>query len=365
MVSFTQIIYAHVCNSRFATLEVENIATIKEIARAAGVSHSTVSRALNDSPLIAPATRERIQAIASEMDFEVNQAARSLNRRISNTVGLVIPEFFGDMKSELFFASLIGKLIQTLQIKGFLIKIEYGGIEDQRVRKLAKSKNVDGLILIQKDLPEADFLVLQESRMPYVFLHYEPELFDTDHVNLIKTDHRYGGYLATQHLLKHERRKLMTLTATEGISIEYEERTSGFWQALSEYGDDQSFVLKTELNFQDAYQTVYNAAIIQDGKVNGLFAQTDIIALAAIEALKDLGYQVPEDISVVGYDNLEIGSYFKPYLTTVEQPVDALVTKSCELLFRQMKAPGTQPEQQQIQPSLIIRSSVTPSIKEE
>ncbi|AOM83735.1 LacI family DNA-binding transcriptional regulator [Salisediminibacterium beveridgei] len=334
------------------------MATIKEIAKAAGVSHSTVSRALNHSPLIKEATRKRVQAIAAEMDFEVNQAARSLNQSISNTIGLVIPEFFGDMKSELFFASLIGKLIHTLQLQGFLIKIEYGGIEDQRVRRLARSKNVDGLILIQKDLPEEDFLVLKESRMPYVFLHYEPELFSTKDMNLVKTDHQYGGWLATSHLLTNGRRKLMTLTALDGISVEYQERTSGFLKALSEYREEQSGVIKTRLTFEDAYQKVFSSRKIQDGQINGLFAQTDIIALASIEAMKDLGIRVPEDISVIGYDNLEIGSYFKPYLTTVEQPVDALVAKGSDLLMRQIKEQGIFPEQQLIQPKLIVRSSV-------
>ncbi|ADI00306.1 LacI family DNA-binding transcriptional regulator [Salisediminibacterium selenitireducens] len=337
------------------------MATIKEIARAAGVSHSTVSRALNDSPLIAEGTKEKIRQLASEMDFEVNHAARSLNRRVSNVIGIVTPPFFGDMKSELFFASLTDQLIRALQDEGYLIKMEYGGAENGRVRKLSRGRNVDGLIIIDKDLPKSDAAFLKFEQMPVVFLHYEPEQFTPDEVYLVKTDHHTGGFLAGEHLLENNRRRLMSLTAKDGVSIEYTERTDGFLHALKTHRAPDPVVLKTALSFHAAYETVSMTPAIAKREIDGLFAQTDIIALAAIEAMKDMGVRVPEEIAVVGYDNIEIGSYFKPHLTTIEQPVRPMVETACRLLLEQMSGKNPPFQHVRIKPTLIKRDSVVAS----
>ncbi|KLO20927.1 MULTISPECIES: LacI family DNA-binding transcriptional regulator [unclassified Marinitoga] len=326
--------------------------TIKDIAKIAGVNPSTVSRSLNDYPNISKKTKEKIKKIAEELGFEFNEAARSLNKKKTNTIGVIIPQFFDDMRGEIFFANFLGKLIKEAQLKGYHVRIEYE-IEKNYIKKMIQSRSVDGLLLMNPDISKEDVEFILEKNIPYIFLHYLSENYINKDINFVRTDQQKGGYIATKYLIEKGYKNILTLS---GLSINHEfiERTNGYKKALKDFNIKNEYILDIDVTFEAAKKTIKkNKPLLK--KVDAIFAQTDLMALGVIEALNELHINVPKDLAVIGFDNIQIGTYFKPRLTTIEQPIDKLakigIKKLIELMEKSFKV------RKFIDPKLIIRQS--------
>jgi LacI family transcriptional regulator len=332
--------------------------TIKDIAKIAGVSHSTVSRSLNDSPLISTETKQRIQQIAKELGFEFNANARGLSIRKTGTIGLIYPEAFEDFNVNLFFSPLHNHIRRTLErealdlIVGFP-KNRFTG--ESNIQKLINRKKVDGLIIVHSKVDYYDLNYIKSSRIPFVFLHQKPAHID-DEVDFFCTDHFKGGYLATDHLLKLGCRNIICLSAD---GEEFEMRTEGYKAALNDAAIpfNDSLVLKGDCSFDSGYKAIKQTSGILK-KIDGIFAQSDLMALGAIQALQQLNIKVPQDIAVVGYDDIELGTYFSPKLTTVHQPREEIATLACERLIELLSDKAKKRKAKKIvQPTLVIRES--------
>ncbi|KLO23038.1 LacI family transcriptional regulator [Marinitoga sp. 1197] len=326
--------------------------TIKDIAKIAGVNPSTVSRSLNDYPNISKKTKEKIKKIAEELGFEFNEAARSLNKKKTNTIGVIIPQFFDDMRGEIFFANFLGKLIKEAQLRGYHVRIEYE-IEKNYIKKMIQSRSVDGLLLMNPDISKEDVEFILEKNIPYIFLHYLSENYINKDINFVRTDQQKGGYIATKYLIEKGYKDILTLS---GLSINHEfiERTNGYKKALKDFDIKNEYILDIDVTFESAKKTIKkNKPLLK--KVDAIFAQTDLMALGVIEALNELHINVPKDLAVIGFDNIQIGTYFKPRLTTIEQPIDKLakigIKKLIELMEKSFKV------RKFIEPKLIIRQS--------
>lgn len=330
------------------------MATIKDIAKIAGVSPSTVSRSLNDYPNISKKTKDKVKKIAEELGFEFNEAARSLNRKKTNTIGVIIPQFFDDMRGEIFFANLLGKLIREAQMEGYHVRIEYE-IEKKYIRKMIQSRSVDGLLLTNPYISKEDIDFILEKKFPYIFLHYVPENYynKISKINYVRINQEKGGYLATKYLIEKGAKKILTLS---GMSINYEfrERTAGYRKALKDYNINEEYILDTDVTFEAAKKAIKkNYKLLKN--MDAIFAQTDLVALGVIEALEEMDLKVPEDISVIGFDNIQIGTYFKPRLTTVEQPLDKLSKIGIKNIIKLM---GNEVKVRRfIEPKIIVRQS--------
>ncbi|SHE60008.1 transcriptional regulator, LacI family [Marinitoga hydrogenitolerans DSM 16785] len=326
--------------------------TIKDIAKIAGVSPSTVSRSLNDYPNISQKTKEKIKKIAEELGFEFNEAARSLNKKKTNTIGVIIPQFFDDMRGEIFFANFLGKLIKEAQVRGYHVRIEYE-IEKKYIKKMIQSRSVDGLLLMNPEISKEDIEFILEKKFPYIFLHYLSENYIDTNVNYVRTDQEKGGYIATKYLIEKGSRKILTLS---GLSINYEfiERTNGYKKAIEEYKIDKEYILDIDVTFESAKKAIHkNKKLLKE--IDAIFAQTDLMALGVIEALNELNIKIPEDISIIGFDNIQIGTYFKPRLTTIEQPIGKLARIGIKKLIELMEKNTN--VKKFIDPKLIIRES--------
>jgi LacI family transcriptional regulator len=332
--------------------------TIKDIAKIAGVSHATVSRALNDSNEISLKTKEKIKKIADELGFVYNVNAKRLNQNKTNTIGLVTPKFFGEIKSEIFFASLIGKTIETLKLKDYKTYIEIFENENEIIT-LIKSRQIDALIFVEKEISNNLIKFMNKNNFPFIFLHYLPEKINNFNlINYVRTDHFYGGYIATKHLIENGYKNILTITANKGISIEYTERTEGYLQAIKE-NNLKSFIFYNDLNFHSTFDLINeNIDYIKNNNIDAIFAQTDIMALGVIKALKYFNIKVPKNIGVIGYDNIELGEFFAPTLTTVEQPIDKIIIKGIEILFKNINnKTNNKITNILIKPTLILRDS--------
>lgn len=335
--------------------------TIKDIARIAGVSHSTVSRSLNDSPLISEKTKKRIKKIADELNFAFNSSAQSLSTRRTGTIGIIYPELYDTFGNSLYMGLLVQGLRHGLEKAsldsiGSFPRNHYTA--ESNIRKLISRKKIDGLLVIHPEIPVDDWEYIRTSGIPFVVLHFKPRSFDYSWMNYLFTDHVTGGHMATKVLLDGGCRSILCLRE-DSDEIQFNERTEGYKIALKEAGVayDPQLVVAGDCAFDFGFQA------IMDRKNNltsfdGIFAEADLVALGAIEALRELGVKVPDDIRVVGYDDTELGRYFRPKLTTVHQPREEHSRLACERLIEMLESQDMRPTMQKvIKPLMIYRES--------
>ncbi len=335
--------------------------TIKDLARIAGVSHSTVSRSLNDSPLISKKTKQKIRRLAEEYHFDLNASARSLSTKKIDTIGVVLPAHYEDRGYLQYLGALMNSIRFTLEktsfdaIVTFPVNLATG---EDNIRKLVKRKKVDGLLLVVPGIDQEVLDFCLERKIPLVILHFKQDRINTEQVDYIYTDHRTGGYLAVSHLVSGGRRRIITLTE-DSNHYEYRERTAGYRRALEEEGVtiEDGWIVEGKCSVDFGYSfTLENERLFRN--IDGVFAQSDFIAVGMIEALKELGISVPGDIAVVGYDDLDIGTYFKPNLTTVHQPKEKFASLACERLIDKICMCAEEPVVHIIiEPKLIVRDS--------
>ena len=335
--------------------------TIKDIAKIAGVSHSTVSRSLNDSPLISEQTKNRIKNIAQELNFAFNASAQSLSTQKTDTVGIIYPELFDTFGNSLYLGLLVqgirhGLEKASLDSIGTFPRNHYTG--ESNIRKLISRKKIIGLLVIHPEVPEEDWDYISESQLPFVVLHFKPRSVDYSWMDYIFTDHVRGGYMATETLIRAGAKNILCMRENSDEN-QFEERTEGYRWALRDHGIPvrEEMIEYGDCSFEFGYERIM--ARKEDlHKIDGIFAEADLVAIGAIEALKDLRVRVPEDMRVIGYDDTELGKFFRPKLTTVHQPREEHAKLACERLIELLEGNrGGGPLQRVIEPLMMYRET--------
>lgn len=315
--------------------------TIRQLAKIAGVSPSTISRCLNDSPLIPEETRVRIRQIASDEGFTFNSSARSLSLGRTGTIALIFPDYFESFSISLFFTALQRHVRANFERKNIDVLVAFPFNRFDRasnIEKLVRGRKIDGMLIIDNEFAQADRDCLTRAGIPYLFLHKHPDSSADPGADYFCTDHFEGGRLAAERLVALGRRRFLVATAT---GEEFESRTAGFMQGLKDAGCDGSSVevVRTGLTFADGYSRIGGHVISAGpGAFDGVFCQSDLLALGAMSALGAAGLRIPEDVAIVGYDDIELGKDFHPALTTVRQPLEELATLACERLAARIEA---------------------------
>ncbi len=293
-------------------------ATIKDIAKAIGVSPSTVSRALNDHPAISKATKEKIKAKARELRYEPNIVALSLKNRSTKTIGVVIPELI-----HFFFSSVISGIEEVAYDNGYTVMVcQSNESYEKEVKDVMAllSHRVDGLLISQAKeiLNNTHYKEIQDRGVPLVF-------FDRKPVDMIAPsiiiDDENAAYEATRHLIDQGRKSILHLGNNLNMPISIN-RVDGFKRALKDGGlvVDESMIIDCPSDQQGiSYDKMLK--LLEDGiKVDGLFASNDLLAIGAIKALKQFGLSIPEDVAVVGFSNWKFCDMVDPPLSSVDQP---------------------------------------------
>ena len=309
--------------------------TIKDIAEIAGVSFSTVSRCLNDSPLVKEETKRRVADIAEKMGFEFNASARGLIKREAGTVGIILPEQYTKISVNVYHGMLMNSLRTSLEKADVDLIVTYQKnhfTKKNNVFRLVTMRKVDGLIILVEDVEQETLDFLEERQFPFVCTHYPPAE-NLKKQDVIYTDHQAGGRLVAEHLVQRGY-KSFTLLAVEEEHLEFRLREKGFLGEIDNSGCPVKRYL-CDSDFDSAYRLVQEK-IEEIRKTDALFATNDLMALGAVKALKEAGAVIPEDIAIVGYDDSEFGRYSIPALTSVHQPKEELAVLSCERLFYQM-----------------------------
>lgn len=297
-----------------------SIKTIADIARVAGVSKSTVSRALNDSPLISQETRKRIQTIAHEHHFAAHQGARCLSLQRSDTIGLILPLYSGCIThsfiTDPFFVEVLRGITLTLAEYHYDLLIGQPAHDAPgEVQRYLESKRADGLILLgcQGYLEEISNIFGPEA--PIIVWGAAKDLIYC-HVN---SDNFAGGRLAAQHLLEIGRKRIAFLGGYQG-EPEVELRQQGYAEALQKAGIEVNLALVSYGDYTgEAGYAQMRDLLAQVPEIDGVFACSDLMAIGAMEAIRERGRRVPDDVAVVGFDDIQLAAYCSPPLTTVRQ----------------------------------------------
>ena len=334
--------------------------TTKDIALLAGVSQATVSRSLNNSPLISKETRERVLRIAAEQGFEFNANARGLSTNRTNTIGIIYPDDYLDFDVSLYFGSLHTQLRETLERWDIDLIISF---KENRhtgadaIKRLIMRRKVDGIIIVRSQVNPETLEFLRNSGIPFVFLHFHQDSAKLEDINQVYTDHFTGGYLGTDHLLSLGHKRILCVSASG--EDEYEQRRRGYRAALESHGlqYDPDLMLYGRRTFQSGYDLVMQHEQLFTS-VTAIFSHTDIMALGIMEALRVKHIRVPDEIAIVGYDDVELCTYFHPHLTTIHQPREELAVLACERLLQLVESKRIKKGKKiKIQPVLVIRES--------
>lgn len=330
--------------------------TMSDLARLANVNVSTVSRALNDSPLVKPETKREILRIAEDIGYSVNVAARNLRRQSSETLALVIPirPDSGETISDPFFLEMVGAVSMAASERGYDLLVSTPRDETTIAeRRLLQTGRADGLIIIGQAGRENRLQSIGALESKIIVWGGRQE--GTDYT-LVGSDNRLGGRLATRHLLDLGRRRILFVGDTDlpEIALRYE----GYRQAHADTGVEIASGLQLKIGFGHAVKDVVPTlgALLKKGlSMDGIFAASDALAMAAIEALKQNGRDVPGDVSVVGYDNIAQAALSRPALTTVSQDIAQGGRLLVETLIRKLE--GDRVGSQTTETTLIIRDS--------
>ncbi len=335
-------------------LVAPRLKNISELAKLAGVSTSTVSRALDDSPLIAKKTRERIQALAREHDFRPNVMARNLRIQRTGAIGVVIPlgHEVGQQISDPFFMTILGLLADALTEKGHDLVLTRVIPDDKEwLDKIVDSGRIDGLIVIgQSNQLEAIERVAGRYRNMVVWGGYTEGQVHCS----VGTDNFRGGYLATHHLIENGCERV-TFIGDHNV-LEMSQRFEGYEAAMSEAGLSSNLSeLPAHLVAETSLPEISRFLSEANELPQGIFAGSDVIAMSALRALSDFELAVPSDVKVIGYDGLAISENTVPGLSTMKQDLSAGAGHIINLLFRRMA--GEETDSVVIEPELIRRQS--------
>jgi DNA-binding LacI/PurR family transcriptional regulator len=295
--------------------------TIADIARLAGVSKSTVSRALDDNPLIAAETRERIRAIAREHNFHRNVPARRLSLQQSHAIALVTYEYTGDFAvPDAFMLEIQSGISGALHESDYdLLVVHVSPTDNDWPRRYLESGRADGFILLWAMCSPGQLGTLVELRAPFIIWGMPPARPEYCSVS---GDNVGGGRVATEHLLRSGRRRIAFLTGASETQVEVADRLTGYRAALQAAGiePDPALVVHGDWNRpEESSAEALRELLERAPDVDALFANSDLLAMGAMDAIRAAGQTVPDDIAVIGYDDISLSRYSNPPLTTVRQ----------------------------------------------
>lgn len=326
--------------------------TIKDVAARAGVSFTTVSHVLNETRAVRAETRARVMAAARELDYVPSAVARSLKRQVTHTVGLLVPD-----STNPFFAELARGIENACFRAGYSVLLCNSDDAPERQRtylRVLRQKQVDGLVVASARDDAPWVAALSELPFPRVVVDREIAGLRCD---LVQVDNVRGGALAARHLLALGHRAVGCVAGRPGINAGIA-RLGGFERALAQAGVHVPAAWRAQGDFraQGGYRAAL--AILQaPARPTALFACNDLMAVGVLRAAAELGIAVPGQLSVVGFDDIELSSYVHPALTTVGQSIRELGEATVAALLARIARPDGRPVRRLLAPELRVRHS--------
>ncbi len=340
------------------TLTMKENITLKDIAEIAGVSITTVSRALRDKEDIGEKTKRKIKEIARRLNYRPDEIARSLILKRTFSLGLVISHL-----SNPLYGRVVEELEKESKKEGYslILTSSSGSEETEKNIKLLRGKRVDGIIagpIFYKGDLEILFELKREKFPVVIFGNIEMIEMDSVSINREK-----GVYKAVSYLIKSGCRKICYL-CTPKRDVTFPTKFKGFERAIYENGLKlrEEWIIEGKGTLEDGYFNMKK--ILKKKEIpDGVFCHNDLVAIGAMKAIKEKGLKIPEDIGVIGFDNIPEGKFYDPSLTTVDQPIEKISVTLIKLLLKRIENPEKKVETVIFEPELIERET-TKNIKE-
>jgi DNA-binding LacI/PurR family transcriptional regulator len=329
--------------------------TIYDVARLAGVSTATVSRALNDTGQIAPATRRAIEEAVKELGYRANTIARSLVTKSTETIAFLLPDITNP-----FYAALVSGIQERVLERNYtmLLCTTDGDPErEEQYLNVLRAKQVDGALVDGLVLPPERIAHFVEDGFPIVCLDRD---VDSRSVPLVQVDNRLGARMATEHLLSLGHTRIAHVAGAEELRIS-EERVAGYTEALAAAGLSADPRLVVSGGFTDEGGHRATRQLLESGVTfSALFAANDLSAIGAVNAITELGRRVPQDVSVVGFDDVHLSRFASPPLTTIHQPAFEIAQRATEILIDLTHGRKARKLRHLLEPTLVVRASTAP-----
>ncbi|MCD2180437.1 LacI family DNA-binding transcriptional regulator [Rhizobium sp. GN54] len=339
-------------------MSAKRAVSLKDVADAAGVSVTTVSRLLNGSLQLPPETKQRIDNAIRDLRYQPNPHARRLSRGRSETIGLVVPDIANP-----FFATLVAAVEEEADKRGLALSLHAtlnrSGREISYVTALARN-HVDGLIFVTNHPDDGELAALINQAGKVVIVDEDvpnamvPKLF---------SDNEQGGYLAGRHLADHGHRRVAYIGGPQEM-ISTRRRSQGLERALEERGEPVR-VIRYEGSFTVEFGRQAARRFLDEGMpATAIFASSDEIAIGLIEVLLAQGVSIPDEVSVIGFDDVGPLHLFAPPLTAIRQPIRALGERAVALLLETNWQETESLSSEELLPvEIVVRNSVAPPSK--
>lgn len=330
---------------------------LEDIAKEAGVSRSTVSRVINDDLHVSSKTRVRVMEVVNRLKFSPNHAARTLVTQRSNVIGVVVPHttnvFFGDNS---YFPMLLQGIAEASNAhnQSMLLWLAQPNESAQHFsQRIARNRIYDGLVIAS--IADVDPLIEQLNELGTTFVMVERPLHVDSRISYVAIDNIYAGRIATEHLISLGYQRIAHITGWLTIG-DGTDRLEGYRQALQAANRPLMAELIAEAEF--TYETGYRAMQqLLPYQPDAVFIASDASAWGAIQAIREAGLHVPEDIGIIGFDDIDVATRYTPQLTTVRQPVQQKGVAALNLLLELIESDDKSPRNVILPTQLIIRGS--------
>ena len=338
---------------------------ITEVADRAGVSAMTVSRVLNNSGYVSAATRQRVELAIAQLGYVPNALARQLRSKRTKMLALVVSDI-----SNPFFTTIARGVEDAASARGFAVMFcntDESNEEEARYLRLLVERQVDGVLLVPAENAAASLRLLRAHSIPVVVLDRRA----SRRVDNVRCDSELGAYALARHLLELGHRRIAVLTGRRGISTSVD-RVAGVRRALADAGLalDESLVRYGGFNFgslnlADGRRMAEEVLAASDDPPTAIFAANNFIAFGAVRALRELGLRVPEDISVVAFDDLPVEWVSDPFLTVAAQPAYEIGRRAAEMMIDRLVGERTTAGESVVLPFEVIvrRSTGAPRVR--
>jgi LacI family transcriptional regulator len=332
--------------------------TIKHIAKVAGVSVSTVSRALRNDPAASPKTITRILNIAEKLNYYPDSLAKSLRQKKTNTIGII----FNDLNNP-FYTEILSEIGEILNEKNYSMIICYSNYDFNREKKnilSLLSKRVDGVIISPISDKSENIELLSKNAIETVLIDCYPYFPEK---NYVYTEHGKGAEIATEYLINNGHKDILLFSGSSD-SLLAKQFISGYIQMLKKYkikGHEDLIIRCDELSIESGYETFRSLLTSSQGTnrhFTGIITISDLLAVGIYKVANELGFNIPGNYSLIGYDNIEITSALSPPLTTIHQPRKRIGRESVRILLSRIESDNKEVNIIGFEPHIVVRGSV-------
>jgi len=327
--------------------------TLEDIARLSGVSRSTVSRVINADINVKEETRQKVQEVINSYNFQPNLAARGLASGRTNVIGVVIPAGVSVIFTDPYFPLLLQGISAVCNDRNYSVMLWLAEPEFERrmISRILHSGLVDGAVIASILINDPIIKSLLESKMPFMMVGRHP----TMEVNYLDVDNLQSGRKATMHLVRLGYKRIATITGSLD-QVSGNDRYQGYVKALQDSGHLVRPELTAEGDFTE--EGGYNAMLrLLKHKPDAVFVASDTMAYGAMRALREARLRIPEDVALVGFDDIPASAKTDPPLTTVRQPIIQMGSKAADLLIDIIESGTKMVQKVFVETELIVRES--------